>query len=201
MIKRRLLFLPGAGTDPEFWKPLGNLLPDTWEKIYFAWPGLGHQKSSPRVKCFDDLVTLVEESLSDSPVDLLAQSMGGHIAVRILLKYPEKIRRVVFAVSGAGLVLSKFGGIDWKVDYQKEYPEAASWFINEITDFTNELPKIAHPVLLFCGDADPICPVAVGERLLQLFPNSKLEIVHGGDHSFVRDHPDKIINAIKFHLM
>jgi len=116
---RRLLFLPGAGADPDFWKPLGNLLPDTWEKIYFGWPGLGNQKRDPAINCLDDLVTLVEESLGYSPVDLLAQSMGGSVAVRLLLKHPEKIRRVVFTATGAGLPMADYGGADWKTEYQK----------------------------------------------------------------------------------
>jgi pimeloyl-ACP methyl ester carboxylesterase len=199
-MKRRLLFLPGAGADPDFWKPIGNLLPDSWEKIYFAWPGLGQQKSIPSVRCLDDLVTIVEILLGDSPVDLLAQSMGGRIALRILLKHPEQVRRVVFSATGVGLDLSKFCGADWKSDYLKKYPQSAHWFNNDNIDFTNELPKITHPTLILCGDADAICPIAVGERLLQLLPNSKLEIVRGGDHSFVRERPDQIISAIMNHL-
>jgi len=197
---RRLLFLPGAGADPDFWKPLGNLLPDTWEKIYFGWPGLGNQKRDPAINCLDDLVTLVEESLCYSPVDLLAQSMGGSVAVRLLLKHPEKIRRVVFTATGAGLPMADYGGADWKTEYQKKYPEASLWFVNENRDFTPEIPKISQPILIFCGDADDICPLAVGKRLVALYPNANLEIVPGGDHIFAHDRPQKIVEAIRSHL-
>jgi pimeloyl-ACP methyl ester carboxylesterase len=197
---RKLLFLPGAGADPDFWKPLGDLLPDTWEKIYFGWPGLGNQKHDPAIKCLDDLVTLVERALSDAPADLLAQSMGGSVAVRLLLKHPEKIRRVVFTASGAGLNIADFGGADWRTEYQIKYPDASLWFVNENRDFSHELPKIFQPVLIFCGDADDICPLAVGERLLELYPHAKLEIVHGGDHTFAHDRPEEIAEAIRRHL-
>ena len=199
-MKRRLLFLPGAGADPEFWKPVGNLLPDNWEKIYFGWPGLGNQKPVASVKCLDDMVAMVEEALSDDPVDILAQSMGGRIATRLLRKHPEKIRRVVLSATGAGLDLTEFGGTDWKTDYRKDFPEAAHWFTDDTDDLSNDLPKIKQPVLILCGDADDICPLSVGKKLLELFPNATLEIVHGGDHSFARDLPHKVINAIMNHL-
>ncbi len=199
-MNRRLLFLPGAGAESDFWKPLGDLLPDIWEKTYFAWPGLGNQKSDPNVNCLDDLVSMVEESLTEEPVDILAQSMGGHIAVRVLLKHPEKIRRVVFTATGAGLNLTGFGGVDWKPDYQTEFPNAKIQILDENRDFTNDLPEIAQPVLILCGDADPICPVKAGKHLLRLLPNAKLEIAHGGDHAFVYDTPYEIVEFILRHL-
>ncbi len=199
-MNRRLLFLPGAGADPNFWKPLGDLLPDTWEKSYLGWPGLGNQKFNPEVNCIDDFVSIVEKSLPDQSVDLLAQSMGGHIAIRLLLKHPEKIRRVVFAATGAGLNIADFGGVDWQSNYTKEYPDAKISIISENRDFTNDLPKITHPVLILCGDVDSICPISVGERLLQLLPNSKLKIVHGGDHTFACDIPHNISKYVIEHL-
>jgi pimeloyl-ACP methyl ester carboxylesterase len=197
---RRLLFLPGAGADPDFWKPLGDLLPDAWEKVYLGWPGLGNQQPDPAIKCLDDLVSLVEGFLSPSPVDILAQSMGGSVAVRLLLKHPDKIRRVVFTASGAGLHLTDYGGADWQFEYQIKYPEASLWFVNENQDFTHDLPKISQPALIICGDADDICPLAVGERLLALYPHAKLEIVPRGDHTFAHDRPEEIVEAIRKHL-
>jgi pimeloyl-ACP methyl ester carboxylesterase len=200
-MNRRLFFLPGAGADPDFWKPLGKLLPDTWEKIYFGWPGLGNQKPDPAVNSLDDLAGIIENSLTGQPVDLLAQSMGGHVAVRVLLKHPEKIRRVVFSATGAGLNLTDFGGVDWKYNYRKEHPHAATWIMDEDRDLSTDLfKKITQPVLILCSDADLICPVKVGERLLQLLPNAKLQIVHGGDHVFAREKAHDISGYIIKHL-
>jgi len=44
---RKVLFLPGALGDGHFWHPVGELLPDSWDKRYFSWPGLGDQSSDP----------------------------------------------------------------------------------------------------------------------------------------------------------
>jgi hypothetical protein len=44
-MSRRLLFLPGAGADPAFGRPIGDRLPETWEKVYLGWPSIGYAPS------------------------------------------------------------------------------------------------------------------------------------------------------------
>jgi surfactin synthase thioesterase subunit len=62
-LHRSLLFLPGAGADPEFWKPVGQRLPEAWSKEYLRWPGIGHNAPAPEVQSFADLTTLAEKNL------------------------------------------------------------------------------------------------------------------------------------------
>jgi surfactin synthase thioesterase subunit len=82
-----ILFLPGAGGSPKFWRPLGDMLPSTWRKTYVGWPGLGDQPHDPHVQGLNDLVDLAERHI-DGPVIIAAQSMGGIIAVRRLYGTP-----------------------------------------------------------------------------------------------------------------
>jgi poly(3-hydroxyoctanoate) depolymerase len=42
--------------------------------------------------------------------------------------------------------------------------------------------------MLLWGDEDPISPLAVGERLLELLPNSELDVVNGGGHDLANVH-------------
>jgi pimeloyl-ACP methyl ester carboxylesterase len=199
-MNRRLLFLPGAGGDPEFWWPLGDRLPATWEKVYFGWPGLGAQPPSPTVNCRGDLVRLVEAEIGDEPVDLLAQSMGGAIALQIALKYPQKVRRLVLAVTSGGVDMSGVGAADWRSDYQQAFPQSAAWMLEPWPDLTNEIAHITQPTLLLWGDRDPISPIGVGERLAGLLPNAVLKVVPDGDHGFVSDRPEAILDDILGHL-
>jgi pimeloyl-ACP methyl ester carboxylesterase len=196
----RLLFLPGAGADPMFWQPLAKLLPKDWEKQYFGWPGIGHQPPNPQVKSFMDIVGMVEDSLGDTPVDLLAQSMGGAVAMRVALNNPDKIRRIVLAVTAGGIDVSALGGIDWRPEYKREYPQAASWIMETRPSYEHELHKIAHPTLLLWGENDPISPVSVGRRLSDLLPNAILHIIPQGDHAFVQERPAEIVELIRKHL-
>ena len=122
----RILFLPGAGASPDFWKPVGDRLPKAWPKEYFGWPGLGDQPHDPAIKGIDDLVHLVGARM-DEPVDLVAQSMGGVIATRLALERPGRVRRLVLTVTSGGVNMTKHGAADWQADYRRSFPRAAGW--------------------------------------------------------------------------
>ena len=106
----KILFLPGAGASPDFWKPVGALLPADWSKEYFGWPGLGDQPHDPAISGMDDLVRMVAARM-DGPVDLVAQSMGGVIAARLAIEQPQNVRRLVLTVTSGGVDMAGFGAI------------------------------------------------------------------------------------------
>lgn len=197
---QRLLFLPGAGGSPEFWRPLGDLLPAHLDKRYLAWPGLGNQPHSPSVRDFDDLVALVLAELGDEPVDLLAQSMGGAVALRVALEHPQRVRRLLLAVTSGGLDVSALGGSDWRANYRASFPRAASWITETWPDYTNELGRVRQPTLLLWGDADPISPVAVGEQLRRVLPHAVLQVIEGGDHDIVATRAHEVLPHVLVHL-
>ena len=197
---RKVLFLPGVGADPAFWRATGNRLPGAWDKAYLGWPGLGHQPHDPAVQSFDDLTTYAEAALGDGPVDIVAQSMGGAIALQLALRDPRRIRRLVLAVTAGGLDVAALGAFDWRPDYALEYPKAATWILDARPDYTPDLARVTQPTLLLWGDADPISPVAVGERLRDLLPNAYLHIVKGGDHGLAVSHAAEVAPLIHAHL-
>ncbi len=199
-MNKRLLFLPGAGGDPAFWRPLGQRLPDAWEMIYLGWPGLGDQPHDPAVKGFDDLVARVEDQMGDGAVDLLAQSMGGVVAMSLALRHPGRVRKLVLAVTSGGVDAAALAPTNWRETYPQNYPRAASWILNHRIDLTPQIHRLACPTLLLWGDADPISPIAVGEQLRSLIPQARLHIVPGGDHGFVQDRPEAICDVIRDHL-
>lgn len=200
MARRRVLFLPGAGGDGRFWQPLAAHLPTEWERVFFDWPGLGHVPADPRVRGLDDLVGLVLERAGDGPVDLVAQSMGGLVALSAVLARPHAVRRLVLAATSGGLDLSAFGVEDWRPDYAREYPEAASWIRDAGADLSERLPTVGQPALLLWGDADRISPVTVGERLRVLLPRARLLVIRGGDHAFARDRAADVASEVLRHL-
>ena len=194
-----LVFLPGAGGDPAFWHPVGARLPAAWRKTYLGWPGLGDQPADPAVRGLDDLVRLAEAAL-DASAALIAQSMGGIVAVRLALARPERITHLVLVATSGGVDVARFGAADWRPDYRRNFPNAASWIVAARPDHTADIARIAAPTLLIWGDRDPISPVAVGEHLADLLPNARLEIVAGGTHSMARDQPAPVAALIRDHL-
>lgn len=195
----KVLFLPGSGASPDFWKPVGARLPEAWPKEYFGWPGLGDQPHDPAIKSLDDLVRLVAARMEE-PVDLVAQSMGGVIAAQLALTRPDAVRRLVLTVTSGGVDMKRFGASDWRPDYRKSFPRAVEWIT--AAGASPELPveRIAQPTLLVWGDADPISPLAVGRHLEQRMPNARLHVVPGGDHDVAKTHAGLVASLIARHL-
>ena len=185
--------------DGTFWHPVGELLPETWEKHYLSWPGLGHQPSDPAVNGIQDLRKLAEKVLV-SPTVLVAQSMGGVVAIDLALRHPKSVTHLVLVASSGGLDMDKFGGIDWRREYLAAYPASARWIIKERPDLTRHFSKVSVPTLLIWGDIDPISPVAVGEYLAQQIPLARMHVVRGGSHSVAADQPEIVAAAIMEHL-
>lgn len=195
----KILFLPGAGASPDFWKPVGARLPAEWPKHYFGWPGLGHQPHDPAITGVGDLIKLVAAKM-DEPVDLVAQSMGGVIAARIALAQPTLVRRLVLCVTSGGVDMAGLGAADWRADYRNSFPNAAAWITSMGASPGLPVERISAPTLLIWGDADPISPVAVGRHLEARIPNAHLEVVAGGDHDLAATHPELVAALIARHL-
>jgi pimeloyl-ACP methyl ester carboxylesterase len=190
----RLFFLPGAGASAAFWRPVADRLDPSRERHFFAWPGLGNEPHDPRVQGVDDLVSIVLAEL-DGPSDLIAQSLGGLIALRVALTAPEKVRRLVLTVTSGGVPVHHFGGADWRTDYRREFPNAAHW-ITQLSqtseDLSSRLASVEAPTLLIWGDSDPISPLPVGHRLHQLLPHARFHVVRGGGHDLATTHAAEI---------
>ena len=190
-----ILFLPGSGASPDFWKPVGTRLPSEWPKHYFGWPGIGHQPPDPAINGFDDLIAMVVARMTE-PVDLVAQSMGGVLAARIALEHPNLVRRLVLTVTSGGVDMAKLGANDWRPAYRQEYPKAAAWIYEPRVAAPLPVERIAAPTLLLWGDNDPISPLAVGKHLAARLPSARLHVVKGGGHGLAETHAEEVAPLI-----
>jgi pimeloyl-ACP methyl ester carboxylesterase len=194
----RVLFLPGASGDGRFWRPVADRLP-ACEPVLLDWPGCGRVPPRPDVRGFDDLVRLALEHV-DRPVDVVAQSMGGVVAIQAALARPAAVRRLVLAATSGGLRLPEAGFGEWRDDYRREYPQAAPWITEARVDVSDRIPAIACPTLLLWSDADPISPLAVGEALARRLPRAELVVIPGADHMFARDRAEAVAPHVARHL-
>ncbi len=194
-----ILFLPGAGGSAEFWSPVVDLLPNHWASRRLSWPGLGDEPHRSDVRALDDLVRLVVDQV-EYQADIVAQSMGGVVAIRAALAAKGRVRRLVLTATSGGLDVGALGGIDWRDAYRRDYPQAANWITTAGQDLTPEFVQITAPTLLIWGDADPISPLAVGQRLQTLLPAATLRVIPGGDHDFAQTHAAQTARWIEEHL-
>lgn len=191
----RILFLPGAGGRRDFWQPVADRLPSTWERVMFGWPGFGGNPPDPAVQGMDGLLQMVLDELH-RPAWLVAQSMGGVLAMQAALQRPGAVRGMVLNATSGGVDMRALGGGEWRSDYLAEFPGVPRWFVDDVTDVTDRLPSVTCPVLLIFGDADVISPVAVGEHLRSLLPSSELHVIAGGDHAFAHDRAEEVAGLV-----
>jgi pimeloyl-ACP methyl ester carboxylesterase len=198
----KTLFLPGAAANSAYWEPVASRL--NMEAIHFSWPGLGNEPPVDGVASIDDLVRLVLVQM-DEPVNVVAQSLGGLIAIKALLERPGQVNRLVLAVTSAGIPVADLGGIAWSIDYPRRFPQAPvtqspTWLRDTTVDLSQQIRSIQVPTLLLWGDEDSISPIAVGERLHGLLPNVKLHVIAGGDHDLAQTHAPLVADLIGKHL-
>jgi poly(3-hydroxyoctanoate) depolymerase len=199
MMTSKLLFLPGASGNTSFWKPVADRLTLPGERIHFGWPGFGPTPPEPAVNGIDDLVAMVAAEI-DQPTALIAQSMGGVIAVLCAIEKPQLVTHLVLTATSGGMNLDELGAKDWREPFHTANPSFPTWFATYKVDLTEHLKTLPIPTLLLWGDADPISPPRVGERLASLLPCSELQIIKGGDHDLAYSHADEVAPLIESHL-
>jgi pimeloyl-ACP methyl ester carboxylesterase len=177
----KLLFLPGASGNTEFWKPVAALLHHPASHVHFGWPGFGSSAHDPSVNGIEDLVEKVVPEI-DQPTAIIAQSMGGVIALLAAIRRPTLVTHLVLTVTSGGIDISDLAAQDWRPAFVEANPTLPRWFTDLRLDLTSAIPSITAPSLLLWGNADPISPVAVGERLAALLPQSHLQVFPGGTH-------------------
>lgn len=195
----RLIYLPGMSGDGNFWRPIAKQLPPTWEHILLDWPGLGGNPPSSGVRGFEDLVELVVETLV-RPAVLVAQSMGGVVAVRAALRARAMVSHLVLSATSGGIDVKALGASDWRPIYRSFWPSAPEWAFEHPADLSAELSSLEIPTLLLWATRDQLSPVGVGQRLAQVLPQARLQLFDSDDHMFATSNPDGVAAAIERHL-
>jgi pimeloyl-ACP methyl ester carboxylesterase len=195
----KLLFLPGALGRTQFWDPVAKLLQYSATKVRVGWPGFGATPPDPSIHGIDDLVAKVVAQI-DQPTALIAQSMGGVIAMRTALEKPELVTHLVLAATSGGVDVAGLGGQNWQQAFHEANPLLPRWFSTYQEDLSLRLAQVRIPTLLLWGDADPISPVSVGKRLAALLPFAQLRIIAHGDHGLAETHASTIAPLIDAHL-
>lgn len=195
-----LVFLPGAAGRSSFWRPVAGKLADLGEARLVGYPGFGDLPADPGIRSLGDLLGWLVERMPPGPSHVVAQSMGGVLAVRLSLERPERVARLVLAATSGGVDVSRLGAADWRSGFRAPLPDAPTWFVDDRTDLAGRLPQIRAPTLLLCGDADPLSPPAVSRYIAGRIPGARLATVAGGTHAFASERPEEVASLVRSHL-
>lgn len=143
----KVLFLPGASGSASFWKPVADRAGA--DGVFFSWPGLDDEPALPDINGIDDLVASVADKITE-PVDIVAQSMGGLIAIKLALAFPGMVKRLVLAVTSGGVPVADLGRSDWRSDYFAAYPRAARWIADPV-GISRAKSHLSKPRHCSCG--------------------------------------------------
>lgn len=164
-----------------------------------VYPGFAGVPADPYITSFNHLVDAVSSRIH-VPTALIAQSMGGVLAIETAIRIPTLITHLVLIATSGGLDTSKLVAIDWRQNVKQDYPDLPDWFTSYSSDLTAQLSSINLPVLLIWGECDPISPLAVGKALMNHFPSAELRLIPRGQHDLARVHAQLVAPLIDAHL-
>jgi pimeloyl-ACP methyl ester carboxylesterase len=188
----QVVYLPGIRGEAAFWEPVATRVAAVAPSDVLRYPWASGSGPIGDAASFDELAGAVAARI-DRPTALVAQSLGGIVAVRAAAQRVELVTHLVLVATSGGVRTDDLGVVDWKSPFFEAYPHVPRW-VGAPLDFASQLSQLTMPTLLLWGDADPISPLAIGERLLSLLPSARLEVMAGGEHDLA------VAAAIAAHL-
>lgn len=198
----RVLVFNGWAAGPEAWELTS--FPRDWTFSY--------------IEQLDGLPERVMEEFEE--VVLVGFSMGGSSALRMYLKYPEKVKGMVLVSATPcmmerkdegwrGMSPRRFDAFSFGVEllfgddpspvYEKDQLERGLKYLID-TDIRKDLeamPRPKMPVAIFHSEKDGIVRPNNAEYLKSIFPEATVEMIPGCEHTLPVTIPEKIDAAVE----
>ncbi len=221
-----LLFCHGSGGGHHHWHYQFKALPPSVNPLAVDLPGHGRSEGAALdcISLYRDWIHRFSRALEIQNFILAGHSMGGAIALAYNLQYPEEVRGLILAGTGARLrVLPAFleelrqhNVPETMLEYLYA-PDAPEELLNlgrrementdpavylaDLTacdnfDIKDNLHQIEVPGLIICGSEDRLTPVKYSQFLKEKLPQSRLEIIDGAGHMVMLEKPETVNRSI-----
>jgi pimeloyl-ACP methyl ester carboxylesterase len=208
---RRVIFVHGSPGEAEEWRHLLLDVPPGLEYVAVDRPGFG-RSGREAVVGLDRQAARLSELLvtraGRAPV-LVGYSMGGPVAVRMAVDYPDRVAGLVLVGAALDPMLERVTRIQRVAAHPalgRLLPRCLRNANAELMALETELRALAPalgsirvPVVVLHGDADPLVPFANVDYMRRMLSGSaRLTVrrVRGGDHFLPWNRPDVLRDAI-----
>lgn len=202
-----LLFIPGLGVSVEDMAPFVTALARRARVIAIdnRGAGLSDKPDEPySISVMAADAAAVAEHSGLAPLDVLGYSLGGRIALQLILDQPHMVRRLVLLATSARLParrrsllmsIAPFVPIGAK-PRQPAYAFRRQRAASDGFDARSQLAEITAPTLVLGGRADRIATPSLAEELHEGIPNSQLEWYAGGHNAPMMTGRAAVVDAI-----
>lgn len=230
------LILHGWGSNSERWLPEAEIISlgrrtgeaKKYKVIIPDLPGFGKSDKLARPWTTNDYVKWFEDFCRELNIEnfyLLGYSFGGALAVKISIKYPQRVQKLF--LTAAAIIrkkttkknflakFSKLVKIFSFLPYYKFFRKAVYKFIIRKSDYIYsegimkqtylnvigedidfQVSFIKVPTVIIWGDKDQSVPVEDARIINRKVKNSKLVVIEGADHLLHKKIPEALANIV-----
>ncbi|PHR36698.1 MAG: alpha/beta hydrolase [Fluviicola sp.] len=224
MSKPNLLLLHGALGSKAHFDSLRNLLSDQFNVIDLNFEGHGNQITDNEfsIELFADNVLALLKEQNITKTDIFGYSMGGYVGLKLALSHPELVGKILTlgtkfnwtkAVSeqevrklNPEIIAAKVPVFAQRLE---ELHSADSWKIvvnktaKMMLDLGNgkkisdaSLAQLNNQITIGIGELDNMVTLEESQRIAELLPNGKLEIISGFKHPIEQIDVQELANFI-----
>lgn len=207
-----VLLIPGLGVDINYFGEIVSGLAAQHQVVAFDPRGAGKSDKPDEPYTIDGMADDAIGLLAYLGIDritVLGCSMGGRIALSLVLRRPELGERLVLAATSPRLPPERFPSRRWlvmhvlarvplpmSVDAQPHYAWEHQHRASRTFDVTARLGEIEVPTLVIHGREDHMVPFSYGEEMARQIPGARLVAESGGHRALFSEHAGRLVDEV-----
>lgn len=210
-----LVIINGLGIDITDFRVLSEPLAKSHKVLVFDNRGAGRSDKPDEPYSIEQMssdTAQIMQQAGFNHADIIGVSMGGRIALDLVLKHPEMVKKLVLTSTSARVIAARgvrpfilFKLLPRLPLFKGKYPQPYYAFkrqraASKSYDCADRLSQINKPVLIAHGKADKIAPLVLAEEMHQGISGSVLKMFEGGHLFFMWREREGYLTAVSAFL-